>query len=103
MARRMKPVMERHHRKPRSRGGNNSVTNTIVIRQSEHRAYHALFGNMLPNELAAMLTDTFIDPDYYLVAVPRKRKRAKKRRSRLFCTSCNCEVLKCIPTTHADE
>lgn len=100
---RKKPIIERHHRRPQSRGGTNHHSNISHVRQGEHRAFHQLFGNMLADEVAAMLTDTWIDSDYYLVAIPRKRKKAKERRTRAFCTTCNCEVLKCLPTTDSSE
>lgn len=96
-----KPIIERHHRLPRSRGGTDHHSNIIHVRQSEHRAWHLLFGNMLADEVAAMITDTWIDGDYYLVAIPRKRKKAKAPRTRVYCTTCNCEVLKCLKTTEA--
>lgn len=98
---RKKPIIERHHRRPRSRGGTDHHSNISHVRQSEHRAWHTLFGNMLADEVAAMITDTWIDSDYYLVAIPRKRKKGRKPRKRAFCTTCNCEVLKCMDTTKA--
>ena len=98
---RKKPIIERHHRRPRSRGGTDHHSNISHVRQTDHRAWHTLFGNMLADEVAAMITDTYIDSDYYLVAIPRKRKKGRKRRKRVFCITCNCEVLKCMDTTNA--
>jgi DNA-binding GntR family transcriptional regulator len=65
----------------------------------EHQAFHRLFGNMLPNEVAAMLTDTWIDSEYYLVAIPRKRKKARKKRKTMYCIDCHSEILREIPPT----
>lgn len=87
----------RHHRRPRSRGGSDHTSNISIVRKKDHVAYHRLFGNMLPDEVAAMLTDTWIDREYYLVAVPYKKNRPKKRRKRRYCTDCQCEVLQHIP------
>ena len=94
-------VIERHHRLPRSRGGTDSFPpgNVVNIEQTIHRAWHRIVGNMTADEVAAMLTDHFIDPRYYLIAVPRKRKKASKRRLRMYCTDCEAEVLKHIPKT----
>ena len=70
----MPRLMDKHHRLPRSRGGDNSVLNISIVEQKLHRAWHLLVGNMNAEEVANMLTDTWIDPDYCLVAIPRKRK-----------------------------
>lgn len=94
----MKHQVNRHHRIPRSRGGGNNHENISVVREKDHKAYHQLFGNMLPDEIAAMLTDTWIDSNMYMVAVPRKKKQGKRRR-RMFCTDCEAEVLKKLRTT----
>lgn len=94
----------KHHRHPKSRqdsyeGNINEPSNISMVRPSDHVHFHALFGNMLPNELAAMLNDVWISRKYYLVAVPRKRTPCKKRRKRRYCTDCSCEVMKFIPQT----
>jgi len=68
---------DRHHRLPRSRGGQNGGGNVVTVPQNHHRAYHLLFGNMIPKEMAKMLTDTWIDPAYYLVAIPRQKSQRK--------------------------
>lgn len=94
--------MDKHHRLPRSRGGSNSPHNISIVERKLHRAWHMLVGNMTADEAAAMLTDTWIDPDYYLVAVPR-HKKSGKRRTRKFCTDCNAEVLKHIQVTKKGE
>lgn len=93
----------RHHRVPRSRGGSDHTCNISIVRERDHKAFHRLFGNMLAEEVAAMLTDTWIDRDYYLVAVPRKKKSPKKRRKRKYCTDCQAEVLRHIPKTSRSE
>lgn len=72
---------DKHHRKPTSRGGGNDKRNIIVVPQNHHRAYHLLFGNMIPKEMAKTLTGTWIDPDFYLVAIPRKKKQGPRNKS----------------------
>jgi len=95
--------MDRHHRLPRSRGGSNKSRNISIVERELHRAWHRLVGNMTADEVAAMLTDTWIDPDYYLVAVPRIKTKKKPRRVRRYCTDCSCEVLKYIKSTKQKE
>jgi len=96
-------IMDRHHRLPRSRGGSNTLSNLSTVEQSHHRAWHLLVGNMTAPEAAKMLSDIWIDSNYYLVAVPRKRLQAMKRRKRRYCTDCSCEVLKYIEQTQKEE
>ena len=68
--------MSRHHRKCRSNGGRTTSRNVIVIKDNVHRAYHTLFGNMTPPEIANALNRIFIDPDYRMVAeLKPERKR----------------------------
>ena len=95
--------MDRHHRLPRSRGGSNNPNNISIVERKLHNAWHKLVGNMNAEEVARMLTDTWIDSNYYLVAVPRKRPPCKHRRKRRYCVDCECEVLKNIPKTHKGE
>lgn len=60
-----------HHRKPTSRGGKNSDQNKICVLKTLHESYHHLFANMLPEEIAKVLSDTWIDPAWKLIAVKR--------------------------------
>lgn len=95
--------MDRHHRLPRSRGGSNSPPNISIVEKDLHRAWHRLVGNMNAEETAAMLTDTWIDPNYYLVAIPRYKRLPSGKRKRHYCTDCECEVLKFIPILKEKE
>lgn len=90
-----------HHRHPRSRKDSysrhiNHPSNLTILETEIHRAWHRIIGNRLPDEVAALLTEKFISPDYYLVAVPRNKKSGHRRR-RVYCTDCECEVLTKIP------
>ena len=98
-------VIERHHRLPRSRGGTDTFPprNVVNIEQDIHRAWHRVVTNMTAQEVAKMLSDHLIDPRYYLVAIPRKRKCCKNPRKRRYCTDCQAEVLKHIPKTSKGE
>lgn len=61
-----------HHRRPKSRGGTNSARNISRVPITHHNAYNLLFGsNPLPHEVARVLSDTWIDPDYEII-VQRK-------------------------------
>ena len=59
----------KHHRKPRSRGGTNEEKNISYVPTNTHQHYHALFANLMPEEIAKVLNDCWIDPDYRMVAV----------------------------------
>ena len=92
-----------HHRHPRSRrrsykGRNiNEDRNLVVLPTARHRAWHTLVGNQLPTEWVKEINDTCMPPDWYLVAVPRKKPARTGRRKRRYCDECNCEVLQHIP------
>ncbi len=94
--RQMRNDTEKHHRLPKSRGGTNEPRNISRVRVKYHRAYHLLFGNMNAQEIARVLTDFWIDPDYYLVAVPRNKRSPAGRRKRMYCEDCEAEVLRHI-------
>jgi len=98
-----KKSRERHHRLPVSRGGTGVPKNISFVRKDYHRAWHLLVGNMNAKEVAKMLSDVWIDPGYYLVAVPRSKHAQRKRRKRRYCIDCECEVLKHIPRTDKRE
>lgn len=66
---------DKHHRKPKSRGGNNHPSNISIVRANQHRAWHVLFGNMMPNEIAQIINSVWISSDWELVA--RKKVQPK--------------------------
>ena len=63
--------LDKHHRKCRSNGGSNSEANIAVVRKDLHIAWHKLFANATPEEVAEIISRTWIDPKYKLVAVLR--------------------------------
>lgn len=93
----MRVKRQRHHRRPKSRGGTDHMDNISMVRPQDHVAFHRLFGNMLADEIAAMLTDVWIDPAYYLVAIPYRKRKPRKYRSRVYCVDCQCEILSEYP------
>ena len=55
-----------HHRKPRSLGGSNSDTNVSHVSVSRHRAWHTLFRNYTAHQIAKIINDTWLDPEWIL-------------------------------------
>lgn len=98
MGRKKVKRLDRHHRKCRSNGGNNNAENISLVTQKQHRAWHLLFQNRTPAEIARVITEVWI-AEFYLVAIPYKKKSPKARRVRKYCIDCECEVLKHIPIT----
>jgi len=94
---------DRHHRRPKSRGGTTKNGNIVKVTGKYHRAYHLLFGNLLPPEVAKILTDVWIDPDYYMVAIKRKKKQPDARRTRRYCRKCESVILKYLPVINDDD
>jgi len=76
-----KPVtFDRHHRKARSNKGNSSPRNISRVPRYMHVAFHQMFGVMQPDDIASQLTkilaslnDTYIDPDWMIIAVRREQ------------------------------
>lgn len=71
-------MRDRHHRRPKSLGGGASIRNISIVPPRYHRAWHLLFSNDSPQEIARKITEIWIDPDYYIVAVPRKKRKPRK-------------------------
>lgn len=69
----MKPgdKITKHHRKPRCNGGNNKNENISKVQMKRHEAYHLLFNEGDPQYIAKVLSETWIDPDYVMIAVRR--------------------------------
>jgi hypothetical protein len=44
-----------HHLVPRSRGGNNEVSNLLLIDEETHIEWHRVFGNLTLEEVIALL------------------------------------------------
>jgi hypothetical protein len=60
-----------HHRKPLSLGGTSKAINLSHVRVSHHLAWHVLFENKTPIEIAAIINTVWLDPDFYLVVEAR--------------------------------
>ena len=58
---------DKHHRNPKSLGGDDTDRNISSVAQHYHRAYHLLFSNGTPYDVASILNAVWISPDYELV------------------------------------
>jgi hypothetical protein len=63
-----------HHRKPRSLGGRRTRNNLILLPEDKHLAWHVLFVNYPPDQIAAEINAKYIDPDFEFIV---RRKGAK--------------------------
>jgi hypothetical protein len=61
----------RHHRKPRSKGGSNMVSNISRLPDRLHQAWHLLFCNYHPTVIANIINELYLDPEWELVAQRR--------------------------------
>lgn len=58
---------QRHHRRPKSLGGNSSKANISKVSPTLHQSFHKLFANADPFKIAQILNDTWLDPNYKLI------------------------------------
>lgn len=68
-------VMTKHHRKCRSNGGTDSPKNISIVSEKSHQAWHTIFQDMNPEEIAQVINSVWLDPAYYFEC--RKRKSPK--------------------------
>jgi hypothetical protein len=64
--------LTRHHRKPRSIGGKSEPRNVVQIPGNKHAAWHLLFRNFPAQEIARLITEMYLDPDYEFIAVRKE-------------------------------
>lgn len=60
-----------HHRKCKSNGGTRAKRNISRVKMTDHKAFHQLFSNRDTYEIARILNETWIDPDYRLIVVKK--------------------------------
>ena len=60
-----------HHRKPRSLGGKTEPRNISELIQSHHEAWHTLFQNWTPEQIAFAINTYYLDPDFRFVCVKK--------------------------------
>jgi len=66
--------MSEHHRRPRSLEGKTVPKNISVVSVKKHQAWHLLFRNHPPNIIAEIINKVWLDPDFEMVVVRRKKK-----------------------------
>ena len=79
----MKEQRSNHHRKMKCHGGKTTDRNISNVSVKQHQAWHTLFGNRCPEDIAHLINAVWIDPDYQLVCVNRKQLREDRRQLRL--------------------
>lgn len=62
-------IMTRHHRKPRSKGGKDCNRNISIVPSNKHEAWHLLFSNKEPYEIANIINQVWLDKDYHMVTI----------------------------------
>jgi len=67
MSKRKYEPKDTHHRKPRSRNGTNDPSNLSYVPKHYHRAWHQIFQNFNPYQIAEIINQVWIDPAYILV------------------------------------
>jgi hypothetical protein len=63
--------MSFHHRRPRSKGGSDAPENISKVSSKEHRAWHIMFNNMSPTQIAQKINDVWLDPRFKFVVIQR--------------------------------
>ena len=71
----------KHHRKPRSLGGKTTERNISILSQTKHEAWHTLFQNYSPNEIAYLINTIYLDPDFVFVCV--EKNNVSRRESKM--------------------
>jgi hypothetical protein len=66
------PERSRHHRKMKCHGGKTTPRNISNVSVKEHRAWHILFKNRTPENIAAYINAVWLDPDYEFICINRK-------------------------------
>jgi hypothetical protein len=59
----------RHHRRPRSRGGSDDEINVSVVDIKQHASWHNLFSNLDPHTIADIISQRWLDPEFRFVCV----------------------------------
>jgi hypothetical protein len=63
-----------HHRKCKSNGGTSERANLSVVPDVKHTAWHILFTNRDPESIARYINAVWLDPEFELICIPRKKK-----------------------------
>ena len=66
-----KKHLSKHHRKCRSNGGSNAASNISFVTVEAHRAWHFLFQNKTPEEIAKIINEVWIESSVQFVVVKK--------------------------------
>lgn len=72
----------RHHRRPKSQGLNNEPENISYIKLKHHKAWHLIFADMTPEEIAEEINKKYLDPAFRMVVKPTGYKHPNERRKK---------------------
>ena len=61
----------KHHRKPRKLGGTDEKRNIALVNHKAHQSWHLLFNHMNPYQIAEVINERWLDPDYQFVVKRR--------------------------------
>ena len=67
-----KVAKNKHHRMPKSLGGSDEDSNISSVTIVKHQAYHLLFSNGTPYDIASILNNIWIPSNYELIVRRRK-------------------------------
>ncbi len=57
----------KHHRRPRSRNGDDTDRNISIVDIKQHESWHNLFSNLDPYAIAMIISQRWLDPDFEFV------------------------------------
>ena len=91
-----------HHRRSKHTGGSNSERNLSRVPVKAHNEYNRLFrdGHMHPTEMAKVLTDKWIDPDWQMIAIRKGSKIPDDGQLHLFHEEVSDQVVYHSPPKH---
>lgn len=72
----------KHHRCPRSLNGTDDPSNISILNKKEHSAWHVFARNFSPKEIAEIINEKFLDPQWIFIA-RRRDAPTNSRRSRM--------------------
>jgi hypothetical protein len=71
----------RHHRRSRARGGDNSSENISIVNEKQHQSFHNVFSSTEPQYICDQLNNIWGDPAYHFFVV---KKETVKQISKLL-------------------
>ena len=70
----IRPDYNWHHRRAKTNRGSGKISsgNMVEVRADHHRAFHLLFETKSTPDIARVLNETWLDPEWMLVAIKRE-------------------------------